>query len=159
MFLFLEFLLREMALRHGHAQHCTFHPNHISRYRKEPSNEPIVVMIAMPSYRGSNAEHVTQILTSYFPRLSVQDKTHFLPLVHDGQIDRRMIPLLSRSQYLSYRETPHGGPVRQAKFGRNMCSGVDYCLVLEWLYSDFGLVIRFVEHLNTQLVTTSNYTL
>jgi hypothetical protein len=33
-----------------------------------------------------------------------------------------------------------------------------YCHVYEWLLTGFGLVIGFVEHLHTQLVTTSNYT-
>jgi hypothetical protein len=56
----------------------------------------------------------------------------------------RVIPLLSRSQYLSYRGTPHGEPVPQAKFGRNRCYGVGYSPVLEWLYAEFGLVIGFI---------------
>jgi hypothetical protein len=56
MFLFLELLLREIVLRHIHVQRCTLQPDGISQYRKEPSNEPIFVTIAVPSYRGWNAE-------------------------------------------------------------------------------------------------------
>jgi hypothetical protein len=34
---------------------------------------------------------------------------------------------------------------------------ITYCHVFEWLYTEFGLVNGFIDHLYTQLGTTSNY--
>jgi hypothetical protein len=36
----------------------------------------------------------------------------------------------------------------------NLCT---YYHVYEWLYTGFGLVLEFIDHLHTQLVTVSNY--